>query len=841
MVIQLLLAVVVASAGAKPAAEGIEGQRAFDDLAACYSGGRELDLSDAWKCLQSVDRAKRERAGSYLLAVCKQSFADENTGRSSWSYGGFPGFGERPTSQARATRKQLANALADRGCITECLPVIDWLLRNDVLADTQMGAIRALSRIRGPEADEMLLSLLSPPHPNGRVLATTLKEIARRNIAAAAEPVVQLAVDYRSYVRQAARELASKIGLENLPTYELEQALARSFDADLKQIEAMVMVPVPSDSPFVRIVIRRPDRQRPQDDDSDAFGWVLSQSGGDYRILDEYANESTIPKVQATIEEYSLAKRVRDLVQIRERDSHAESSGDRESMNLSGYGSFSAQFEPDALRLPEALIGVWAYRRGDLDSAATLLIPRFEELPDRRWPREIVRDLLGNSYHTEMLIRFADYWDYPGTLRLANHLSSAVFDGYGYQYRAKRLVADLPARAEIDFRTLRLPTPAEWHRERRRLSRLEQIDYLVDRLRLISCRQMGWPSDVNLLDEQRSVPCRSGLWEVDRGRGKEVINPYFELQSMEVTPSEAVSLIPRLADEDYLLTYHFWRPWHPDWDTFSVNELIESLINDAAGPVIADLREFHSISPQERPEYLAGVNQRIASQGKSRIVRAAFGLRAMMRSPADPILGMLSILVACVWLGWRRSRSEVAVIGGAFFLAFGVIALWYPALQHERAWLFVDAIPALGGALVAGILLRRSGQTAKHAGLLAVATLAVAWLVDRYLYLGRYVTPYWLLTAGFLLWPIGSMIRQSRKGWGWLTLAALFAILATAERLLPEVIRQIWHFRIPSEWYPVQYHAAWTLLVLLAWASFMRWMRRRLTVDEAARAEPGVS
>ena len=130
------------------------------------------------------------------------------------------------------------------------------------------------------------------------------------------------------------------------------------------------------------------------------------------------------------------------------------------------------------------------------DIRRVLLLPRFEELADRRLPREIVRDLLGHDYHQQMLTRWADYWDDTGTLRLAKHLTSALFDGYAYEGRAARLLEQVPRRAEQDFHTLVLPTPAQWHRQRRRLARAEQTQFLLDRLRLISCRQLGWPGDV---------------------------------------------------------------------------------------------------------------------------------------------------------------------------------------------------------------------------------------------------------------------------------------------------------------------------------------------------------
>ena len=52
-------------------------------------------------------------------------------------------------------------------------------------------------------------------------------------------------------------------------------------------------------------------------------------------------------------------------------------------------------------------MAAWAFGRGDKKTAAAVLFSRLDDLPDQRWAREIVRDLLGHLYRQEMLERFS--------------------------------------------------------------------------------------------------------------------------------------------------------------------------------------------------------------------------------------------------------------------------------------------------------------------------------------------------------------------------------------------------------------------------------------------------
>ena len=54
---------------------------------------------------------------------------------------------------------------------------------------------------------------------------------------------------------------------------------------------------------------------------------------------------------------------------------------------LSSRGGLTAQFQPDFIHGPEAVVAAWLLERGDRARAAALILPRYEAVPDVRWLR----------------------------------------------------------------------------------------------------------------------------------------------------------------------------------------------------------------------------------------------------------------------------------------------------------------------------------------------------------------------------------------------------------------------------------------------------------------------
>jgi len=73
---------VLAADGLKPVADGLDGKKAFDDLAAYYKdNSARPPYSKALSDLKSATEATRASAGKYLAALFKQLYADETNGR----------------------------------------------------------------------------------------------------------------------------------------------------------------------------------------------------------------------------------------------------------------------------------------------------------------------------------------------------------------------------------------------------------------------------------------------------------------------------------------------------------------------------------------------------------------------------------------------------------------------------------------------------------------------------------------------------------------------------------------------------------------------------------------
>ena len=403
--------------------------------------------------------------------------------------------------------------------------------------------------------------------------------------------------------------------MNDLPRFDPPEAITH-FDRTLRDIAGMVYPPLPRGARLVKVTVPA-SGNAPARTDGD-WMWLAGQDAQNYDLVDSFGQSCDLSKAQATLAPASLAQWGRRLLDLRA----AEARDPEAVMAPSPQGDFSGQFEPEALRLPEALVAAWAYVRGDRATAAAVLLPRVESLPDERWLREIARDMLGHGYDERMLTDLVDRRDYAAALAYAKHLSSPLFAGFEFQDRAEKLRRELPGRMKEDFITLALPTPAQWDRLTRDLPRAAQIRYLADRLRLLNVRQPGWPMDMQFCDPQRSVPMGGTIYtRVDFSRGEPRINPFRELVLMRLEPADLRALLPYVAEEDYALAYHVWRPWSPTWHLFQVNELVAQLANEAAGMHLVDLGDYYARPPAEQPAYIARLQQR-AELLHGRLVRA---------------------------------------------------------------------------------------------------------------------------------------------------------------------------------------------------------------------------
>lgn len=248
---------------------------------------------------------------------------------------------------------------------------------------------------------------------------------------------------------------------------------------------------------------------------------------------------------------------------------------------LSARGMLTAQFEPGFVSLRELHAALALDRAGRRDDALRLLTPRFAEAPDGRWIAWAGRDLLGAHLHQLMLDRWVEQRDLDGAIELARVLANPAFDGYGYQARAKGLLRELERRRD-DYATFGLPTAGEWEGLRRDLSRLEQIAWLAERVRLINTLQWGQPGGVNHLDPQYGWPFSELLPRSrDTWAQYERINPLSELLVLAPMGAEERAVLePYRRSRAHLAMYSYWRDFHPARELHTVGEAVSWLLGE---------------------------------------------------------------------------------------------------------------------------------------------------------------------------------------------------------------------------------------------------------------------
>ncbi len=579
-----------------PESAGPEGQRAFDDLAALYTNGKPIaGVDQAFKDLGAGLPAAREVAGRYVLALLRQSLADESNGRAKWTPSKF--WGDGAVSVSRQFRKQLADKIASGPSAPELLEAESWLIRSDNVAAAAVAGTKALTRNPSSKVENVYRSLLSPPHPNTKVTVTILKDIGERKLVALAPELIALANDFRAEVRQAAREIAAAWNMTGIPTFVPERALAGFVEEQLSNISAMVLTPVPKEAVWKRFSIRTKNPYAEGTNQQDFSGWLLAEDKSAYLVLDFFGHERSFPRTNVTVTARTFADDTKEIRQLRTARSSGSGADPRDT--LSSMGMSTGQFEPGFVSAPEALLAAWALERDDRSDAAALILPCFDRAGDARWIAEAVRDLLAKHYQQQMLDAFTQDRDYPAVIRMARHLGKPQFQGWQYFERTKMLAAQLETRGE-DFKTLVLPTPDEWKDLRSKLARPAQVEYLATRMRLLNAFQRDQPGDV-VFNEPQTREARSSLQVVPGKKvGTETINPLVEFRKMQLEVKDLPALLPFLDDDNFVLAYGYWRDFHPGRYLYTVNSFIAELVNHAAACDIIDWDTYSGADERQR-------------------------------------------------------------------------------------------------------------------------------------------------------------------------------------------------------------------------------------------------
>ncbi|HYF49659.1 MAG TPA: hypothetical protein VEJ63_09650 [Planctomycetota bacterium] len=578
---------VMAGDPPKPLAATPEAERAFKELGAYYENTKSTPpYEQALKDLSSPDAAKRKSAGAYLTALFKQLYADESNGRAPVKRSPFFG-GGGTSSDAREFRRVLAQAFGKDAAGEDALDAALWLVESEKDAKNQPAGMEVLKRIKVPRSAEIFKKLLDGPHPNAKVTEAVIEEVGKRDLKELKPQIERLCTHYRASIRNAARPVAEKFGVAKLPEYKLEAAFTPALDQHMASIAALVLTPLPKDAKWTHFT--------PAKNESGGYsGWLLSEKDGKLRVLDYFGQEREIPKDSVTTTPRTLADEAAKMIAAR--------NDKFDVATYSHLGTASAQFEPRFITVPEALVAAWCHARGDKINAAALIFPRIADTQDDRWILWATRDLIGNIYTHRMMEAFSHERDYPKTITIAKLLASPAYEEFAGQGRAKLLAEQLEKRKD-DFKTFVLPSDAAWREEQKKLSRADQIRYLCERLRLLNCIQMSQPGDVNYSDPQSSTPHSTTAAQAGGG-GAPRINPYVELKNLKLDIADIPTLVPHLADENFMPTFSYWRDFHPKRTLHQVNWAVAALINDTAKKDLAELGTYMTLDEAGKKKHL---------------------------------------------------------------------------------------------------------------------------------------------------------------------------------------------------------------------------------------------
>jgi len=113
----------------EPVDRSSEGVKAFADLATFYDNDQKTPPYQDSLARLNTPGASGDSAARYLLALCKQSLADETNGRGHWEATPFWGAGS--TSTAREFRQRLITDFCASACGDRALGIALWLVKND--------------------------------------------------------------------------------------------------------------------------------------------------------------------------------------------------------------------------------------------------------------------------------------------------------------------------------------------------------------------------------------------------------------------------------------------------------------------------------------------------------------------------------------------------------------------------------------------------------------------------------------------------------------------------------------------------------------------------------------
>lgn len=524
-----------------------------------YAADRQPDFRAWCRDLGSEDAAVRAHAGACLHALLVTVDEDHRSGRTpqqrGMKLGGGPqGFGpelRNRVAEALDEADWSGNGEAAEGAAT-------WLLRNAPRADERENAMKALMRIKTASVDALIREAVQNVHPTYRVLVLAMQTGAARGMKDLVPAITALRGHYHKDVREAADAAAVALGsTEPAPKTATDQ-LPASLVKRLQLAADLVAVPVPPAAKWSKVTLpAEPEQHRPEP--FTMQGFLLEPAKGSRAVLLPWGSVWPLdrePKAEVATAE--LADYVKELLRLRERFDAADLDEQREIEGQLGIRKFShSSGQKWHGSAAEVLVAAWSHARGDAAAAAKLVLPMLETVPDEREWFEYQLGEVAAELDEAMLTAFTMERDYPKALAMAQKLARPECAFWWHQDRAIALAEQLPRRMG-EFRELKLPPVADWPAQKAKLSRREQVTFLIERLRLLNCMQMSNPGGIDYGADQYAEPMSKMDWEKPEAMTK-VVNPFTELLAMDLQPEEMELLLPLLGSTDFILAFDLQR------------------------------------------------------------------------------------------------------------------------------------------------------------------------------------------------------------------------------------------------------------------------------------------
>lgn len=244
------------------------------------------------------------------------------------------------------------------------------------------------------------------------------------------------------------------------------------------------------------------------------------------------------------------------------------------------------------------LISLWLNQNNHQELSMKLL----SQINKGYFSNEPMVSSFGNLYYNEMLIAYSIDRDFKKTIEFGEIFKRKAYDSFEYRQTAISLTNQLEGSMD-DFQRLALPNSIAWMNKKLELSREQQFNYLLDRLHILNCIQLGQPMDIDLGMEQTSISYKDLPHDSDHFKDIkkfEVINPYTELISMNPTLKEITFFLPYLLDSSYIPTYSYWRSFSSSRTLYQFNWLVESLIYELTNKRFFDIKTFNKLTIEEK-------------------------------------------------------------------------------------------------------------------------------------------------------------------------------------------------------------------------------------------------